>query len=318
MHDRQHYELVHWQIADDGLNYRRFFAVNSLAGAARRGPRGLRRLPRGDRALVRRGTRRRAPGRPPRRAARPRGYLDDLAAAHRQRLRAGREDPRDRRGAARLVGRPPAPPATTRWRGRPGAHRPGRPAGARRPRDPAARGARRLGGDDPRDQARGRRRHAELRGQPDHPRDPHGGLDRLDRPTARPTRRPDSRPTRSPTRSRSCSPASRSTAPTSPRAASTSTRPFALARTHRPDLADTLDVLLAACWPTPTAAPALRFQQTSGHGDGQGRRGHARSTAGPGSSSLNEVGGDPDVLRRSPPTTSTPRSRAGRPRGRTR
>ncbi|WP_435746918.1 malto-oligosyltrehalose synthase [Nocardioides sp. SYSU DS0663] len=31
VHDRQHYELVHWQVADDGLNYRRFFAINTLA-----------------------------------------------------------------------------------------------------------------------------------------------------------------------------------------------------------------------------------------------------------------------------------------------
>jgi len=30
--DEQHYELVHWTIADTGLNYRRFFAVNALAG----------------------------------------------------------------------------------------------------------------------------------------------------------------------------------------------------------------------------------------------------------------------------------------------
>ena len=31
MHARQHYELVNWHVADDGLNYRRFFAVNTLA-----------------------------------------------------------------------------------------------------------------------------------------------------------------------------------------------------------------------------------------------------------------------------------------------
>ena len=31
VHDRQHYELVNWRRADDELNYRRFFAVNSLA-----------------------------------------------------------------------------------------------------------------------------------------------------------------------------------------------------------------------------------------------------------------------------------------------
>ncbi|GAA1058622.1 malto-oligosyltrehalose synthase [Agromyces bracchium] len=32
VHARQHYELVHWQRADAVLNYRRFFAVNELAG----------------------------------------------------------------------------------------------------------------------------------------------------------------------------------------------------------------------------------------------------------------------------------------------
>ena len=32
VHDRQHYELVHWRRADAELNYRRFFAVNELAG----------------------------------------------------------------------------------------------------------------------------------------------------------------------------------------------------------------------------------------------------------------------------------------------
>lgn len=31
VHDRQHYELVNWHNADDDLNYRRFFAVSSLA-----------------------------------------------------------------------------------------------------------------------------------------------------------------------------------------------------------------------------------------------------------------------------------------------
>ncbi len=30
--DEQHYELVHWTVADHGLNYRRFFAINTLAG----------------------------------------------------------------------------------------------------------------------------------------------------------------------------------------------------------------------------------------------------------------------------------------------
>ncbi|MET0955825.1 MAG: malto-oligosyltrehalose synthase [Cryobacterium sp.] len=32
VHDRQHYQLVNWRQADASLNYRRFFAVNTLAG----------------------------------------------------------------------------------------------------------------------------------------------------------------------------------------------------------------------------------------------------------------------------------------------
>jgi (1->4)-alpha-D-glucan 1-alpha-D-glucosylmutase len=32
VHDRQHYRLVSWRAADDDLDYRRFFAVNTLAG----------------------------------------------------------------------------------------------------------------------------------------------------------------------------------------------------------------------------------------------------------------------------------------------
>ena len=32
MHARQHYELVDWRRADSDLNYRRFFAINTLAG----------------------------------------------------------------------------------------------------------------------------------------------------------------------------------------------------------------------------------------------------------------------------------------------
>ncbi len=32
VHERQHYELVHWRRADSELNYRRFFAVTTLAG----------------------------------------------------------------------------------------------------------------------------------------------------------------------------------------------------------------------------------------------------------------------------------------------
>jgi (1->4)-alpha-D-glucan 1-alpha-D-glucosylmutase len=39
VHDRQHYELVSWRRADAELNYRRFFAVNTLAGVRVEDPR---------------------------------------------------------------------------------------------------------------------------------------------------------------------------------------------------------------------------------------------------------------------------------------
>ncbi|WP_241153795.1 alpha-amylase family glycosyl hydrolase [Nocardioides pantholopis] len=39
VHARQHYELVHWRVADSGLNYRRFFAVNTLAAVRVEDPR---------------------------------------------------------------------------------------------------------------------------------------------------------------------------------------------------------------------------------------------------------------------------------------
>ena len=82
------------------------------------------------------------------------------------------------------------------------------------------------------------------------------------------------RPTRPTWRTRwpSCWPASRSTAPTCPRAATTSTQAFALARQHRPDLADTLDA--AAARPRrPGRGPRQAVPADQRHGDGQGRRG---------------------------------------------
>ncbi len=39
--EQQHYELVHWTVADHGLNYRRFFAVNTLAAVRVEEPRIL-------------------------------------------------------------------------------------------------------------------------------------------------------------------------------------------------------------------------------------------------------------------------------------
>jgi (1->4)-alpha-D-glucan 1-alpha-D-glucosylmutase len=69
---------------------------------------------------------------------------------------------------------------------------------------------------------------------------------------------------------------------------------FALARQHRPDLADTLDVLLPVL-SDPDADPAKRFQQTSGMVMAKGVEDcafyrYSRLT------SLNEVGGDPSVF----------------------
>src|SRR3712207_7106936 len=42
VHARQHYELVDWRRADDQLNYRRFFAINTLAGLRVEDPEGFR------------------------------------------------------------------------------------------------------------------------------------------------------------------------------------------------------------------------------------------------------------------------------------
>ena len=69
-------------------------------------------------------------------------------------------------------------------------------------------------------------------------------------------RRPPSARRRSATRSPSCWPASRSTAPTCPTAASTSTAAFADARRRRPDLAATLDAARAGA--RRPGAPARR------------------------------------------------------------
>ena len=63
------------------LNYRRFFAISDLAGAAGRGPGGVRRHPRRGAALGRRRRRGRAADRPPGRAADPAGYLRAAARA---------------------------------------------------------------------------------------------------------------------------------------------------------------------------------------------------------------------------------------------
>ena len=242
-------------------------------------------LARRDQAVVRRGARRRAAGRPPRRPARPGQVPRRPRRAHRRRLRARREDPRARRGAADQSW---ATAGTTGYDAMALIDRVlVDPAGeapldeletgcAARPVDWAR--------DDPRHQARGRRRRSCT------PRCG-GSPASCWRVAARTRRLP---PSRSRTRSPSCWPASPSTAPTCPRAASTSTRRSPRARSHRPDLADVLDVL-APVLSDGAAAPTQRFQQTSGMVMAKGVEDcafyrWARLT------SLNEVGGDPSVF----------------------
>ena len=258
----QHYELVDWRRGDAELNYRRFFAVNTLAGVRVEDPAvfddshvEIRRW--FDEGLVD-GLRVDHPD-----GLRDPGYLDDLRRADRRRLRPGREDPRARRGAAGGRGRPPAPPGTTRWRWSTGCSstRPGEaPLDRARGRGCAAAPVdwRDAG---PRHQARGRRRHPRRRGPPASSASvarPAGG-DRRGRSSSR-------------TPSPSCWPASRSTAPTCPTAASTSTRRSPRPARRRPDLARR-STRSRRCSATRTQPAALRFQQTSGDGDGQGRRG---------------------------------------------
>ena len=112
VHARQHYELAHWRRANTELNYRRFFAVTTLAGVRSGGPGGLRRHPRAGRHPA--GRRRDgAAGGPPRRPGRPGRLPRAPARPGPGRLDHRREDPRAGRGAA-ADGRSRAPPATTR------------------------------------------------------------------------------------------------------------------------------------------------------------------------------------------------------------
>ena len=115
VHDRQHYELVDWRRADFDLNYRRFFAVNTLAGHPRRGAVGVRREPRRDRcAGCARGSPTACASTTPTDCCDPGGYLERLAEQTRRRLRARREDPRGRRADAAGLGHRGHDRATTR------------------------------------------------------------------------------------------------------------------------------------------------------------------------------------------------------------
>ena len=114
VHDRQHYELVDWRRGDAELNYRRFFAITDLAGLRVEDPDGVRRHPRRDPALVRRGRRARHPGRPPGRAARP-GRLPAAAARRPRRTPGSWWRRSSSRARSCRPGRSTAPPGTTRW-----------------------------------------------------------------------------------------------------------------------------------------------------------------------------------------------------------
>ena len=113
MHARQHYELVGWRRADDELNYRRFFAVNTLAGVRVEKPEVFAATHAEigrwfDEGLVD-GLRVDHPDG----LRDPRGYLDDLAGLTgdayvlvEKILEPGEE-------LEHVLGRRPAPPATT-------------------------------------------------------------------------------------------------------------------------------------------------------------------------------------------------------------
>ena len=261
--EEQHYELVNWRAADEDLNYRRFFAVNTLAAVRVEDPEvfaethvEIKRW--FDEGLVD-GLRVDHPDglRDPKR------YLDDLAALtggayvlvekilepgeHLPDVVGHRRHHRLRRARAH----------------RPAAHRPGR-RGAARPRSRTASAARPSTGS----------RWSTTTSAPS--------------PTASCTPRSCASPVRSSaswTRGEesadedavadaigellACFPVYRSYLP---EGRDHLDQAFAAARTHRPDLAATYDVLeplLHDEW----SQPARRLQQTSGHGHGQGRRG---------------------------------------------
>ncbi|WP_375390066.1 malto-oligosyltrehalose synthase [uncultured Amnibacterium sp.] len=81
VHDRQHYELMHWRRADDDLNYRRFFAVNTLAGIRVELPQVFEESHRAIVGWVRDGLVDGLRIDHPDGLADPKRYLDDLAAA---------------------------------------------------------------------------------------------------------------------------------------------------------------------------------------------------------------------------------------------
>ena len=102
VHARQHYELVHFSRGNTELNYRRFFAVTTLAGVRVEDPAVFEAT---HELVGRLGGRRtgRAPGRPPGRAGGPGRLPGPAAGAGPGRLDHGGEDSRSRRTAARRL-----------------------------------------------------------------------------------------------------------------------------------------------------------------------------------------------------------------------
>ena len=81
VHDRQHYQLVDWRRADDQLNYRRFFAINTLAGLRVEDPEVFRATHELIVELVENGSVDALRIDHPDGLADPKGYLDRLAEA---------------------------------------------------------------------------------------------------------------------------------------------------------------------------------------------------------------------------------------------
>ncbi|MDP3892599.1 malto-oligosyltrehalose synthase, partial [Nocardioides sp.] len=283
VHAGQHYELVHWRAADEDLNYRRFFAVNTLAAVRVEDPDvfadshvEIRRwftdgLVDGLRVDHPDGLRD------------PAGYLDDLAEL------TG--------GAYVLVEKILEPgeelPASWATQGTTGYD-----ALAWIDRvltDPA--------GQRPLDEL-----EAELRGAPvdwaamvhDRKREVadgilHAEVNRITRELRRVVPEPMDRVADAVAELMACFPVYRSYLPEGHEHLDEA---FTLAREHRPDLAETLEMLRPVL-SDPAAAPARRLQQTSGMVMAKGVEDCAfyrwsRLT------SLNEVGGDPSVFAADP------------------
>ncbi|NYJ08906.1 malto-oligosyltrehalose synthase [Petropleomorpha daqingensis] len=81
VHARQHYELVDWRRADDELNYRRFFAINTLAGLRVEDPEIFTATHQLVLHLIEKGSVDALRIDHPDGLADPKGYLDRLAAA---------------------------------------------------------------------------------------------------------------------------------------------------------------------------------------------------------------------------------------------